>query len=206
MAAQPRRSRLSAEARREQILQAALKAFSRRGYHATHVSDIVAEADVARGTFYLHFDSKHAVFDALVTRTLEVFLDVRPAGEEPPIRTRRDAEAILRESYRVVLETFRQHRALLKLLFEEAVGLEKGFRDRLERHFTAWHGRLVYTIRAFQEAGVAREELDPGLTADMVLGMVERITRRHLFARKAPDIERLVEALVAFEMRGLAGR
>ena len=37
MAAKPRRKNLTREARREQILQAAVKAFSRGGYHGTHV-------------------------------------------------------------------------------------------------------------------------------------------------------------------------
>ena len=206
MAAKPRRKNLTREARREQILQAALKAFSRGGYHGTHVSHVIEEAGVARGTFYLHFDSKHDVFEALIDRTMEIFLGVRPDEDEPKIRRRADAEKILRNSYRTVLGTIHEHRQLMRLLFDEAVGLEKGFRDRLEKHFAQWRERLVYTIGLFQEAGVARADLDVELTSEMVLGMVERVARRHLFRARKPDLDRIVDALVAFELRGLTGR
>ncbi|MDJ0523090.1 MAG: TetR/AcrR family transcriptional regulator [Planctomycetota bacterium] len=201
----PRRL-LKREARREQILAAALKAFSRGGYHGTHVADVIAEADIARGTFYLHFQSKHDVFAALVDRTLAILLDVRPAGEEPPVRRRADAEAILRASYATVLETIHEHRQLMRLLFDEALGIDKGFRKQLDQHFGVWHERIVQTLAFFQERGVARADLDVEVTGQLALGMVERLARRYLFGARKPDIPRLVDALVAFELRGIAGR
>ncbi len=194
------------EARREQILDAALTAFCRGGYHGTHVAHVIREAGVARGTFYLYFDSKHEVFAALVDRMLRIFLDARPEGPNPEVRTEADAEAVLRRSYRTVLSTFREHRRLCRLLFDEAVGIDKGFADRLAKHYRAWHARVRDTLADFAARGVARRDLDADLTADLVLGMVERLTRRHLFAERAPSIERLVDALVAFEMRGILPR
>ncbi len=192
--------------RREQILAAALKAFSRTGYHGTHVADVIAEAGVARGTFYLHFQSKHDVFAALVDRTLEILLSVRPEAEEPVVRRRADAEQILRDSYTTVLGTIHKHRQLMRLLFDEALGIDKGFRKQLEQHFTVWHQRITATIAFFQERGVAREDLDVEVTGQLALGMVERLARRYLFGVRSPDLPRLVEALVAFELRGIAGR
>ena len=49
------KERLSKEERRKQLLTAAMVAFGKKGYHGTQVSDIIYEADVARGTFYLYF-------------------------------------------------------------------------------------------------------------------------------------------------------
>jgi len=192
--------------RREQILAAALTAFSRAGYHGTHVVDVIAEAGIARGTFYLHFKSKHDVFAALVDRTLGILLAVRPEGEEPAVRRRADAEAILRASYTTVLRTVHEHRRLMRLLFDEALGLEKGFREQLERHFRVWRERISATIRYFQDRGVARADVDAEVTGDLALGMVERVARRFLFDDDNPDLPRLVDALVAFELRGIAGR
>lgn len=186
------------------MLGAATRAFLRRGYHATHVEQIVEEAGVSRGTFYAHFEGKHAVFAALVDRMLQIFLDARPALPEPEVLALHDAETVLRLSYREVLETFWRHRRLLRLLLEEAVGLEKGFAARVEEHFQAWHQRVRQTLDLFQERGVAHADLDKDLAADLVLGMVERVTRRHLLGPKKPDLDRLVEALVSFELRGIA--
>src|SRR5262245_11685180 len=122
---------MSREERRENLLAAAARAFERGGYYGTHVRDVIREAGVARGTFYLYFRSKHDIFEALVERMLALFLETRPPGIEGDVQTAADAEAVLRRSLRTVLETFHRHRALVRLLFEEAVGLEKGFSQRL---------------------------------------------------------------------------
>jgi AcrR family transcriptional regulator len=201
-AKKPRR-RLTRQARREELLDAALTVFGRGGYHGTHVDDVIRAAGVARGTFYLHFDSKHDVFAALVDRMLAVFLEVRPAAPEPDVHGPADAEKILRASYRTVFETFRRHRHLCRLLFDEAVGLDKGFGARLAKHFRVWHERVRTTLAWFVERGAARKDLDLDVTADLVLGMVERVTRSRLLGEKAPDLDRLADAVVAFEMRGI---
>lgn len=52
-------------ARREQIIAAGLACFARSGYHAATMADVAAEAGVSKGTPYLYFDSKEALFLAL---------------------------------------------------------------------------------------------------------------------------------------------
>src|SRR3990167_4329719 len=52
--------------RRTQILGVAREMFASRGYHETSIQDLLDRADIARGTFYLHFDSKRAIFDELI--------------------------------------------------------------------------------------------------------------------------------------------
>ena len=58
------------ENRRAAILKASLKVFGRNGYHNTHVSDIIEAAGIARGTFYLYFESKNAIFLELLDQML----------------------------------------------------------------------------------------------------------------------------------------
>lgn len=52
-------------ARRDQITTAALACFARSGYHATTMADVAAQAGVSKGTPYLYFESKEALFIAL---------------------------------------------------------------------------------------------------------------------------------------------
>lgn len=52
-------------ARRAEILAGALSCFAERGYHATTMSDVAVEAGVSKGTPYLYFASKEALFIAL---------------------------------------------------------------------------------------------------------------------------------------------
>ena len=52
-------------ARRDQIIAAAAGCFARAGYHATTMADIAEAAEVSKGTPYLYFPSKEALFIAL---------------------------------------------------------------------------------------------------------------------------------------------
>ena len=203
MSVRRKRTRLDPELRREQLLDAALRVFVMRGYHGAHVDHVIAEAGVARGTFYLYFKSKHDVFAALVERMLQLFLESRPPAPDVEVRSLADAEKELRLTYRNLFETFRRNRHLCRLLLEEAVGLDKGFAEALDTHHRAWHGRVAARLRHFVACGVARRDLDVDLTADMIIGLVERLTRRYLLAERPTSIDRLVEAAVRFELHGL---
>jgi len=48
-------------ARRDQILQAAIACFSRKGYHLTTMDDIVAESGMSKGSLYWHYKNKKAI-------------------------------------------------------------------------------------------------------------------------------------------------
>jgi TetR/AcrR family transcriptional regulator, repressor for uid operon len=61
----PRIGEAARAARREQIIMAGLACFARSGYHATTMADVAAQAGVAKGTPYLYFDGKQALFLAL---------------------------------------------------------------------------------------------------------------------------------------------
>jgi TetR/AcrR family transcriptional regulator, repressor for uid operon len=61
----PRIAEAARAARRAQIISAGLACFARTGYHATTMADVAAQAGVSKGTPYLYFDSKQALFLAL---------------------------------------------------------------------------------------------------------------------------------------------
>lgn len=58
------------EARSPEILDAALACFALKGFAATRMDDIAARAGVSKGTIYLYFDSKEAVFKALARQSV----------------------------------------------------------------------------------------------------------------------------------------
>src|SRR5882672_4740501 len=58
------------DARPQEILEAALAVFAERGFAAARMEQIAARAGVSKGTIYLYFDSKEAVFRALVHEVL----------------------------------------------------------------------------------------------------------------------------------------
>src|SRR5450756_484223 len=69
--------------RRQAIIEAAMDEFIARGYAATRLDDVARRAGVAKGTIYLHFEDKEALFQELI-RTALVPLIGRLAALPPP--------------------------------------------------------------------------------------------------------------------------
>src|SRR6201985_2557685 len=76
-------------ARRQAIVTAALEEFCTRGFAATRLDDVAARAGVAKGTIYLHFEDKEALFREIVTTMLVPLVSVLEEGPPPdvPVRT-----------------------------------------------------------------------------------------------------------------------
>jgi len=83
----PKISQAQRESRRQQILQAALKCFSRDGFHNTTTADIVRESGVSQGTLYLYFATKDDIILALADdrHQAEAFLSAMAQSEQDPL-------------------------------------------------------------------------------------------------------------------------
>jgi AcrR family transcriptional regulator len=84
----PKITQAQRDTRRQQILDAALKCFSRDGFHNTTTADIVRESGVSQGTLYLYFANKDEMIAALADdrRRNEAFLNALAQREQDPIR------------------------------------------------------------------------------------------------------------------------
>ncbi|MGH8919813.1 MAG: TetR/AcrR family transcriptional regulator [Actinomycetes bacterium] len=75
--ARPRR-RLSSQARRRELLEAALREFSSRGYYLTQMEHVAATAGVSKALVYQHFASKEELFAAVTEQVVEGFMGRLP--------------------------------------------------------------------------------------------------------------------------------
>lgn len=84
----PKISEAQRETRRQQILDAALRCFSRDGFHNTTTADIVRESGVSQGTLYLYFATKDDIIVALADdrHQREAFLTALAHREQDPLR------------------------------------------------------------------------------------------------------------------------
>src|ERR671921_828748 len=75
------------EARPPEIVRAALEEFAEKGFAAAKLDDVARRARISKGTIYLYFADKEALFDAVVRETLGPVLDrVESLGQNPPGR------------------------------------------------------------------------------------------------------------------------
>ena len=139
--------------RREAILAAALEEFSTRGFAAARLEDVGARAGVGKGTIYLHFRDKEALFQELVTTLLVPFIAnleaVPPAGL--PIRAvlERFIDLFLREIYCT------ERRKLIRLVMTEG----PRFPQLAEFHYNNVVKRAIAAMRALLEGAHRRGEL-----------------------------------------------
>ena len=193
MCYQPGMSRaapLDPDARRAQLLESARSVFARAGYHQTSVSDIISEAGVARGTFYNYFESKRAVFQAVLDDLTDaVFSSVRPF--EVGLSIPDQIEANLNR----LLAVLSRDRDVLRLLFADAVGLDAEADEALKAFYGAALGRLAGALSLGQDKGIVRPG-DVALMARCMLGLLKEPIFQAWLRDEEVDAPRLVAELV----------
>jgi AcrR family transcriptional regulator len=191
--------------RREKVLLAATKVFSDKGYHASSIADILEAAGIARGTFYLYFESKRAIFDELLDSLLAHLtekvrkVDVTPGALAP----RAQLAAIVRH----VMATLVDNRELTRILLREAVGIDAEFDAKLQDFYGRVLGLLVSALQTGQEIGLVRK-LDEQVTAYCILGSVKELAD-HMLVQKTPaevNLDHLTETVLEFNLNGLLQR
>jgi AcrR family transcriptional regulator len=94
------------DARPEEIIAAALDVFADRGYAATKLEDVARRAGVTKGTIYLYFANKEALFKAIVRQTIVPVIAKGEALAQSFTGSARDLfEKLVREYWRLVGET-----------------------------------------------------------------------------------------------------
>lgn len=170
------------ETRRQLILEAMVRVVGRKGYKATSVADVIAEADVSRTTFYKHFEDKQECFLAAYDLVTERVLDAVIANC--------DAEQPWLERMRVGLATVVELFALDPELARTAiVEVAAAGADARRRH---WNAVAKFTEFLADGEGVAGDRELPENIALMAAGAVSGLIFDELLTGRA---ERLPELL-----------
>jgi len=192
------------QGRRTDILAAAKKVFARKGYHATTIADIAKAAKLSYGSIYWYFDSKEALFHALVEAEGQALRDhVTEALLVTPARGSPDAP--FRAAVRTTFEFFESDRALVKLLFRDSYALG----DRFERHlfgiFEAFIGDIEVIVADAQRRGLI-VEAPPRMVACSVAALVGQIAHRRLVTDDGLSAEVTADFVVSLLLNGLLPR
>jgi AcrR family transcriptional regulator len=185
------------EERRRELLASALSVFSEKGYHAAKVEDIVSRAGVARGTFYLYFADKRAVFEELLD---SLFVRLREAI--PRLDPRRPVRAQIRANIDRVLAILLAERGFARILLSHAVGVDPAFDGKLLAFYDAVAAMIERAIALGQEMGLVRA-CDARLTAYGLLGMVKEIVYRVAMGGWTVAPQHVASELVAASLAGL---
>lgn len=158
--------------RRQHILAAARHVFAKHGYHEATIDHIVVEAGVARGTFYLYFADKRAVFSDLIDR-FSARISMAIQRIDPGDATRTIAEQV-RGNIRAILGVCLAERALTKILLTDAAGADTGFERRLNTFYDEVVQLLAESLREGQTLGIVRDG-EPRVLAYLTIGALKEL-------------------------------
>lgn len=191
------------EDRREELLAAAVEVFLQHGYNAARVSDIVAAAGVAQGTFYLYFRSKTAIFRTLIERFASHFVSIIETNDATAITSPTECVARQCDVCRSVLQVCYEHRELARLFFREALAADPDLHQLLHDLLS----QIAQIVRRNLASGIANgfiRPLDPDIAAQAIVGMCEMVVRQRLILADGPvDLDALTGELVALQFYGV---
>jgi TetR/AcrR family fatty acid metabolism transcriptional regulator len=187
--------------RRQELLDAAVQVFARKGFRAARVGDIAEQAGVAHGLLYHYFRSKDEVLETIFRDTWQLLVAeterIEESGAPLPEQLRRFA--------RIYLGSWLATPELIGVLVREiARSPQVGETvDEIGGVFRV----LARMIDVARDRGEVRADCDPTLAAWAVYGALEEILTGWVLGqlpREEEDVERAIATVVAVASAGLA--
>jgi TetR/AcrR family transcriptional regulator, transcriptional repressor for nem operon len=169
---------------RDRLLDAAMRRLHAQGFNASGVQDITADAGIAKGSFYNHFESKEALGAAALeqyfrARTCERMAVLRDATLPPLTRLRRYFEGLAA----MLAGNGYASGCMIGNMAAELADHSPLIRDQLAAHFAEWSRVIEAVIAEAQATGTLRADLPAPVVASFLLNAWEgailraRVTR-----------------------------
>jgi TetR/AcrR family fatty acid metabolism transcriptional regulator len=163
--------------KRRLILDAAVVAFAKRGFHQSRVSDIADEANVAYGLVYHYFRSKDEVLDTLFLERWEILLEFIRETDRATSAPREKLHAIAA----AIIDFYRYDPALMKVIIVEVMRSANSFGMRHSDKITEAYALIGDIVGKAQAAGTFKREVSPRFAALAFYGAIEQVLTGWIF-------------------------
>jgi AcrR family transcriptional regulator len=180
----------------DSLLDVAVAVFNERGYDATSMDELAARLGITKSAIYHHVPSKVQLLRLALDRALDALFAVteEPGATTGPAIDR--LEHVVRGSVRVLVEELPFVTLLLRVRGNSDVE-----QDALRRR-RAFDGVVTELVRAAEEEGDVRPDVDPAVTSRLLFGTVNSLTEWYRPDRGL-DAAALADAVVANTFDGL---
>src|SRR6266852_5977065 len=204
-AARPRWRRRKS-ARPEEIIHAALEVFAERGFAATKLADVARKAGVTKGTIYLYFENKEALFKALIRETIVPVIAQGEALAKSFTGTARDLfEKLVRDYWRLVGETALA--GIPRLMIAEAGNFPELARFYYEEVVTRGHRLMSGVLERGIKSGEFRK-VDLAVATKLAMSpLMHAVVARKAFAHCMPegfDVASYLDTHIDLYLHGIA--
>jgi len=163
-------TRMSAEDRRQQIVEVAVELFSLRGFNGVTTKEIADRTGVSQAIIFRHFPSKEAIYSAILDHK------VRQAAEQiqghlQDAAGRKDDRAFFGSLAVDLLDLYTRDPSLIRLLLFSAL---EGH-DLSRMYYKTMAGQVREHVRAYLKQRIADgafRQIDPLASARMFMGMI----------------------------------
>lgn len=158
------------ERRRQQIIVAAKRVFSEKGYNRSTIEDIAKEAELSPGTLYLYFKNKEELFASLSLRILQYLL-IRL--KEVRVNTENNAPKKIDQLNRVLLDVYAfDPDALINLFHLQSSETLKNLSPPLLEELNELTRKALKALGKIFECGIRngvfKDEISPIVLADIL--------------------------------------
>lgn len=187
--------------RRRQILGAAKVVFAEAGYHGASIHAIIERAQIARGTFYLYFASKAAVFDSILDQALADLrglihrIEVEDPNAPPP-------QVQLRSQVIATLEYIIKDRPLATMLLSAGQTPDVEAAERIDSFYAEMRDLLKRALESGLEIGLLRK-CHPNLVSAAMLGLIRGVIEQLVLRDNELTVEQVVDELLMVALRGV---
>lgn len=189
-----RRARKKAQTRRN-IYDAATALFLERGYDAVTIDDVCRAADVAKGTFFLHFPTKDALlaeYGRLATEELQPMIDSQ----------RGSAVSVIRSIFRALSARAERQAELVRLTVRETMARPVAMAQSTAQGRTLGE-MLIGVVRRGQAAGELRRGVVPEVAAAVLVGSYFAIVNAWAVEKPPFDLSEAVDHALKIVLQGL---
>jgi TetR/AcrR family fatty acid metabolism transcriptional regulator len=176
--------------KRRMILDAAVRVFARRGFHACRVSDIADEAGVAYGLVYHYFASKEEVLDTLFLERWDVMLEMIREVDARPVPVREKLEAIVS----FIVDSYRHDPDMMKVIIVEVTRAANSFGRTHIGQIAAAYDLIGAIITKAQDEGAFKPEIEARFAAMAFYGVIEQLLTGWIFGLLPEGEEHFEEA------------
>jgi AcrR family transcriptional regulator len=174
------------EETRSKIITSAIKLFSNRGFNAASVDVICKDAGISKGAFYHHFESKHALFLAL----LDVWLQtIDTAIEASKDKTVPETFAQMTEAFPYIFQTAGEGLPMFLEFWLQASRDEKIWQASITP-YRRYHKHFTALIKKGVDEG-SFVEVNPELTSRMIMSTAMGLLLQSLLDPKGAKWEKV---------------
>jgi TetR/AcrR family fatty acid metabolism transcriptional regulator len=192
--------------KRRAILHAAVRVFAEKGYHGCRIADVARAAGVAYGLVYHYFQNKDELLESVFAEQWAILLAALKAIQEGPGSASDKIAGVIG----FVLDVFKTAPTAVRVLILEVARTPRVLRSGStpETFFSAI-GIIADVVKAGQEAGELRRDLEPVVAATGILGALEMTVTGLVVGLVRPErtpeeqIDSVKGQLVAMVLAGL---